>query len=209
MEHSLSCPKGGFPSIRHNEVRDTIGCWLSEVCSDVCIEPTLQPITGNTLSGATAITEDGARLDIAANGFWGGRYERTYFDVRVFSPMAPSNRQQSLASTYKKHARIKIRAYELHVREVEHGSFTPLVMSLTGGCGTAANICYKRLASLLAEKLDQPYSNTLSWMRCMLSFALLRSSIQCIHGAHLRRGRASKQRVLPTDVVVAESNISL
>ena len=66
VEHSLSCPKGGFPSIRHNEVRDTIGCWLSEVCSDVCIEPTLQPITGETLSGATAITEDGARLDIAA-----------------------------------------------------------------------------------------------------------------------------------------------
>ena len=73
VKHSLSCPKGGFPSIRHNEVRDTIGCWLSEVCSDVCIEPTLQPITGETLSGATAKTEDGARLDITANSFfWGG-----------------------------------------------------------------------------------------------------------------------------------------
>ena len=33
VEHSLSCPKGGFHSIRHNEVRHTIGCWLSEVCS--------------------------------------------------------------------------------------------------------------------------------------------------------------------------------
>ena len=194
-EHSLSCPKGGFPSIRHNEIRDTIGCWLSEVCSDVCIEQTLQPITGETLSGATAITEDGARLDIAANGFSDGLYERTYMDVRVFNLMAPSNRKQSLASTYKKHERIKIRAYEQRVREVEHGSFTPLVMSLTGGCGTAANIRYKRLASLLAEKLDQPYSNTLSWMRCKLSFALLRSSIQCIRGARSRRGRASKQPV--------------
>ena len=28
VEHSLSCPKGGFPSIRHNEVRDTVGAWL-------------------------------------------------------------------------------------------------------------------------------------------------------------------------------------
>ena len=141
-------------------------------------------------------------------GGGGGRYERTYFDVSVFNPMAPSNRQQSLASTYKKHERIKIRAYEQRVREVEHGSFTLLVMSLTGGCGTAANICYKRLASLLAEKLDQPNSNTLLWMRCKLSFALLRSSIQCIRGARSNRGRASKQPVLPTDVVVAESNIS-
>ena len=69
-----------------NEVRDTIDCWLSEVCSDVCIEPTLQPITGETLFGATAITEDGVRLDIAANGFGGRggrRYERTYFNVSL------------------------------------------------------------------------------------------------------------------------------
>ena len=70
-QHVPSCPKGGFPSIRHNEVHDTIGSCLSEVCTDICIEPTLQPITGETLTGASAITEDGARLDIAANGFCG------------------------------------------------------------------------------------------------------------------------------------------
>ena len=178
------------------------------MCSDVCIEPTLQPISGEPITGASAVTEDGARLDIAANGFWGGRYERAFFDVRVFNPMAPSNRQQSLAATYKKHERIKIRAYEQRVREVEHGSFTPLVMSLTGGCGNAANVCYKRLASLLAEKLDQPYSSTLAWMRCKLSFALLRSSIRCIRGARSSRGYAFKMPVLPTDILVAETNIS-
>ena len=209
VEHSLSCPKGGFPSIRHNEVRDTVGGWLSEVCSDVCIEPSLQPLFGETLNGASAITEDGARLDIAANGFWGGRYERTYFDVRVFNPLAPSNRQQSLAATYRKHERAKIRAYEQRVREVEHSSFTPLVTSLTGGCGNAANESYKRLASMLAEKWDQPYSSTLAWMRCKLSFALLRSSIQCLRGARSSRGRACRQHVLPTDLVLAETNISL
>ena len=164
VEHALSCPKGGFPSIRHNEVRDTVADWMSEVCSDVCTEPTLQPITGETLTGTSEISGDGARLDVAANGFWGGRFERAYFDVRIFNPHAPSNRQQCLASTYRKHERIKIRAYEQRVREVEHGSFTPLVMSLTGGCGNAANICYKRLASMLAEKRDQPYSITLAWI---------------------------------------------
>ena len=30
-------------------------------------------ITGEVLSHATAISDNGARLDIAANGFWGGR----------------------------------------------------------------------------------------------------------------------------------------
>ncbi len=55
-------------------------------------------ITNETLRGASAIKEDGARLDIAANGFWGGRFERAYryFDVRIFNPHAPSNRQQSI-----------------------------------------------------------------------------------------------------------------
>ena len=208
VEHSLSCPKGGFPSIRHNEVRDTVGSWLSEVCNDVCIEPTLQPLSGETLNGSSAIIEDGARLNIAANGFWGGHREITFFDVRVFNPLSPSNCQQSLAGTYRKHERAKIRAYEQRVREVEHGSFTLLVMSLTGGCGNAASVAYKRLASMLAEKRDQPYSTTLASMRCKLSFALLRSSIQCIRGARSCSGRAFFQSVLPTDLVVVESNIS-
>ena len=143
--------------------------------------------------------------------FWGGgggRYERTYFDVSVFNPMAPSNRQQSLASTYKKHERIKIRAYEQRVREVEHGSSLYLSCHSLVAVGLLQIFATRGWLSLLAEKLDQPNSNTLLWMRCKLSFALLRSSIQCIRGARSNRGRASKQPVLPTDVVVAESNIS-
>ena len=75
-------------------------------------------------------------------GFWGGR-----FDVKVFNPQSPSNRQ-SLSSCHRKHENIKKLAYERRVREVEHGSFTPLIMSLTVGLGSAATTCYKRLASL-------------------------------------------------------------
>ena len=35
IDHSLSCPKGGFPSIRHNKVRDLTAELLSEVCHSV------------------------------------------------------------------------------------------------------------------------------------------------------------------------------
>ena len=38
VDHALSCPKGGFPSIRHNEIRDITANLLSEVCNDVCID---------------------------------------------------------------------------------------------------------------------------------------------------------------------------
>ena len=106
MEHALSCPKGGFPILRHNEVRDFTATLMSEVCHDVCVEQTLQPITSEVLSYATAITDDGARLDIAANGFWGGPFERAFFDVRVFNPHAPSNRQP-LPACYRKHENLK------------------------------------------------------------------------------------------------------
>lgn len=70
--HALSCPKGGFPSIRHNEIRDLTANLLTEVCNDVCIEPELLPIDGEVFTGASSYSQDGARLDITANGIWGG-----------------------------------------------------------------------------------------------------------------------------------------
>ena len=204
VQHALSCPKGGFPTLRHNEVRDLTAKLMSEVCHNMCIEPHLQPLTGEALNGATAIVTDGARLDVAANGFWGGQHERAFFDIRVFNPHAQSNRQ-SISSCYRKHESIKKRAYEQRVREIEHGSFTPLVLSLTGGMGPAASVCYKRLASMLAQKRDQTYSSTIAWLRCALSFALLRSSIQCIRGARSAAGRAVREHLPPVDLVSSEA----
>ena len=93
-----------------------------------------------------------------------------------FNPLVLSNSSQPLASTYRKHEKRKMRAYEQRVREIEHGLFTPL-MSSTGGVGPAANVCYKRLASLLSAEWNLPYTCTLSWIRCILSFALLLNTV--------------------------------
>ena len=70
-----------------------------------------------------------------------------------------------------------------------------IVMSATSGLTKQATNLYKRLASLLADKWDQPYSTmhrTLHWLRCSLCFSLLRSAIQCIRGAQSSRGHAMK-----------------
>ena len=67
---------------------------------------------------------------LVMNGFWGGRSEHAFVDIRVFNPFAPSS---SLSTCYKKHENIKKRAYGQRIREVEHASFTPVVMSATGG----------------------------------------------------------------------------
>ena len=148
---------------------------MSEVCHDVGFEPASEPLSGEMLSGATASREDEARLDISARGFGGNRSERSFFDVWIFNSYAPSNKKSSLTSTYRKHESVKKRAYSQRIVDVnvEHGTFTPFVLSLMGGLGREANQCYKRLASLLSTKWDWPYSVTIGWIRYYLSFCLL------------------------------------
>ena len=62
-------------------------------------------------------------------------------------------------------------------------SFTPLLFTTTGSMADAADHVYRRLANLLSEKLDLSYGEVMGWIRCKLSFALVRSAVMCIHGA--------------------------
>ena len=183
VEHAMNCPSGGFPSIRHNEVRNLTSAFLSEICHNVHTEPTLQPLQGEHLKYKSANGEVGARLDVAAQNFWGKDNQTAYFDVRVFNPFAQSYTNSSLSKCYRKHELDKKREYEERIREIEHGSFSPLVFSTAGGMGPIATTVYKRIASLIAEKRQEPYSTTLFWLRCKLSFSLLRSAIMCLRGS--------------------------
>ena len=98
MDHVLSCPKGGLPSLNHNEIRDLTATLLTEVCSQVCTEPELQPVNNsNDFHLSASNTQEGAHLDITMNGFRGGRSERHFVGVRVFNPLAPSNSSFLLA----------------------------------------------------------------------------------------------------------------
>ena len=156
VDHALCCSKGGFPTHRHNEIRDFTASVLTEVCHDVCTEPPLQELAGEPLPYATSNREDGARLDIRAQGFWGDRFRRAFFDIRVFYPNASSYHNLQLSSIYRRHEKEKKRHYEDRVREVEHGSFTPLVFSTSGGMGGLATTTYKRLASQIAIYQEGP-----------------------------------------------------
>ena len=64
---------------------------MREVCHDVLTEPSLQPLSGECFSSRSTFCVDDARLDIAACCFYGGRFERVFFDVRPFNPHASSN----------------------------------------------------------------------------------------------------------------------
>ena len=87
------------------------------------------------------------------NGFWGGRSERTFLDVRVFNPHAASNRNITIGKCYTKHEKEKKRAYEQRVREIEHACFTPLVMSASGGFTKEATIFLQNASLQIGRKV--------------------------------------------------------
>ena len=153
VEHALSCSKGGFPIVRHNEIRDLFANVLSQVCHDVALEPQLQEVDRTLTPGSNS--QAGARLDISASGVWGGRFEKTLFDVRVFSPLCKTN-SGPIQQTYRRHETEKRRNYESRVLEIEGASFCPIVLSTSGGQAPTTQALVKRVATLLSEKLDIP-----------------------------------------------------
>ena len=171
-DHAMTCKTGGFICARHDEVRDLTAQMLSEVCRDVRVEPELIPTDGRTFSHQSANTAEEARVDVSARGFW-TRGQRAYFDVRIFNPMAQSYREQDLAPAHRRNEQQKKREYDERIREVEHGTFTPLVFTSSGGMAPQAIIFYARLAQQIAEKKQQPRSCVTAWLRCRLSFSLL------------------------------------
>ena len=81
MTHALNCKKGGFVSIRHDEIRNIEANLLKKVCADVETEPRLQPLSLEILNNGSN-TGNESRLDVRARGFW-RREQNVFFSVRV------------------------------------------------------------------------------------------------------------------------------
>ena len=64
----------------------------------------------------TAYSDEGARLDICARGFW-NRAQDAFFDVRVFYPNASSNNSSEPSSAYRRHEQAKNGKYGQRVRD--------------------------------------------------------------------------------------------
>ena len=177
----MICKRGGFVIQRHNELRDLEAEILRTVCSDVEAEPVLQDINGEQLSRGANKAQD-ARLDIHARGFWEPQ-QSAFFDVRVCHPNAESYKYLEPQQIYQMHENEKKRQYSRRVLDIEHGTFTPLIFTTTGGMGHECLRYHSRLAELIALKKREQYAKTISWIRARTSFALLRSALICLRGS--------------------------
>ena len=206
LNHAMICKKGGFVCIRHDEVRDLTVKMLKEVCAEVTSEPCLLRLEGERLRYQTANTSQEARVDISARGFW-TRGQQAFTDIRIFDPMAACHYQLTLDAAHKRNEDEKIRAYGERIQHVDQGSFTPLVFTTSGGMAPRAKRFYARLAEILAEKKQQPKSCIVAWMRCRLSFSLLRSALLCLRGTRSSTPRAINIENMDYEVTVVESRI--
>ena len=128
-------------------------------------------------------------------------------DVRVFHPDCPSYLSTAGPALYKRFEKEKKRQYGQKVREVELGSFAPIVFSTTGGMGAEAQTFYRRLAGQLSIKKNMPFHLTMKWLRTHLSVILLRSSLMCLRGSRsIRRRRMNLTHVHP-EVVCFDSRL--
>lgn len=77
---------------------------------------------------------------------------------------------------YRRYECKKRRKYKQQVREYEHASFVPLVLSCTGGAGPTASVSLKRLARSTIPN----YSMVIERLWVCFCFALLHLAISCL-----------------------------
>ena len=168
---------------------------LTEVCHNVATEPPLQPLSGEMLSYRSDNINAEEHLDIKVRGFW-NPVQDAFFDVRVFHPNAPSYRSKDTVANYRQHESAKKREYNQRIQYVEHGVFTPLVFSTSGGMGREGSTFYKHLADMLSRKQEKSYAIVMGciWLRCRLSLLSFVLPL-CVFEAHdpLLGGQSMKQ----------------
>ena len=168
IQHALSCKKGGFVSLRHNRIRNITSVLLKEVCKDVRVEPQIQQLTGEHLQHLTGAGNE-VRLDISARGFLQAG-QMAFLDGRVFNPNAKRYTNIELSKAYEINEKEKNKKYNERILQVEHGSFTPLVMWATGGMSRESKKSYSRLVEMICKKRKINYNVTITWIRRKIAF---------------------------------------
>ena len=182
VTHALNCHKGGFVIMRHNEVRDFLAQHISTVCNDTEVEPTLQEIEGERFRLASTLTGEQAHPDIRARGFYRPG-QHAYMDVKVINPNSESYKNMTMKKVYERAESSKKNAYNDRILHVEHGSFTPLIFSVTGGMGPQASTFIKLLCNKISYKHRQDYANVTNFIKCKFSFLIRKISLLCIRGS--------------------------
>ena len=179
----MSCKKGGFVTLCHNEVQDITATFLSDVWKDVELEPSPLALNGeNQTVRKTTKINDEVQLDICARSFWVSGH-KAFFDSRVFYPYLQECSKETLKQCYSLKEHEKKGQYNTRIMEVDQGSFTPLVFTVAGVIRGEGRAFYLRLATLLSLKNGIEISKETSWVQFKVNFALPKIMLLCLRGS--------------------------
>ena len=122
----------------------------------------------------------------------------------MFNPSAKRYANQEFRKSYEVNEKEKKKQCNERILQVEHRTFTPLVISATGGIGHENRKFYARPSEMISEKRKENYTIIASWLRRKISFAswqipfvhiyvvvdlfiTLQTPTQRIHCLHLQR----------------------
>ena len=74
--------------------------------------------------------------------------------MRVFNPNATRYAKLELSKSYEINEKEKKKCYNERIMQIEHGSFTPLIMSAAGGMSRECRKFYVCLSEMISEKCD-------------------------------------------------------
>ena len=126
-----------------------------------------------------------------------------FFDVRVFNPNAKRYVKQDISKTYELNEKEKKRLYNERIIEIEHGSFTPLVMSATGVMGRECKKFYSHLAEMISLKRGTGYKIIVAWIIRKITLSLIK--LICLRGSLPISCSDSLEQSLSGDAYVSES----
>ena len=179
VTHTLNCKKGGFVTMRHNNLRDFKADILSKMVNDVETEPELQPVKGEVIEG---LPGNASRPDIRAGGVWRAG-QNGFFDVRVANTHSSSQIHLTTEIVLMKHEQENKRNFSRRIMNIEQRTFTPSVFSVSGGMGKECSMFHKHVPERLAIKTGERYEKIISNVWYKLSFLILKSALICVRGS--------------------------
>ena len=106
LTHTLNCKKGGFVTMRHNNIRDFEANLIRIMQNDVEVESQLQQVENEHFNG---LKEDYARPDIRAKGVL--RNAQNAYDVRATNINSDSQKNMPVEKILSKHKQDMKRNY--------------------------------------------------------------------------------------------------
>ena len=136
VQHALSCKKGGLVTLRHNEIRDTIGDLSNMLWNSVRREPVIRDASAENT---------GLVADLMIRGAWERQIEAS-FDIRVTDTDALSYQTRSPEAVLKSAEKEKKNKYRVACEE-RHITFTALVCSVDGALGPGIGYFSEKISS--------------------------------------------------------------